>query len=122
MTKLLSASFIALGIAIALPAAAQQSGLEAPANLTPEQLMNWVAQSGICGGQPLVGAQYQGVSQVKITCGASTGFVPTANAGVLGGGSVGVVAAVGGLGLAALAAGGGGGGANSTTNTTNSTN
>jgi hypothetical protein len=116
MTKLLSASFIALGIAIALPAAAQQSGLEAPANLNQDQLLSWVTQSGICGGQPLVHAQYEGRSQVKITCGETTGFVPTATAGTLGGTNAGLVAVIGGLGLAALAAGGGG-----STNTTNNT-
>ena len=85
--------------------------------------MSWAAQSGVCGTQPLVDAQYQGNSQVKITCGEATGFVPiAAAAGILGGGGVGVGAALGGLALVGLAAGGGGGDGTNSTNTTNNTN
>lgn len=115
MTKLFTACLAALTLSAALPAAAQ--GIAAPPNLTQEELMAWARQSGICGTDPLVDAQYQGTRQAKIVCGEATGFVPVAAAGALGFGGAGFAAAAGGLGLAALA-GGGGGGTNSTISTT----
>lgn len=112
MTKFLAIGVAALSVISALPVNAQ--GLQAPPNLPPDQLVAWAAQSGVCGDQPLVDAQYEGRRQVKIVCGEATGFVPVVAAGVLGAGGAGLaIVAGGGLALAALAAGGG----NSTNNT-----
>ncbi|KFE33414.1 hypothetical protein [Thioclava atlantica] len=82
-------------------------GVQAPANLSEQELVAWAAQANVCKGSQVLSAGYEN-GAAKIVCAPGGGQLSPANPAIA------VIVAVG---LAAAAMGGGNG-----TNGTNGTN